>query len=211
MLLNCRLGEIMRKNPLVGVSICTMIFLILSSFSNVVGYQSVKSVVSNDSPLFRTKTQNAINQQPNVITFRYLGKGEKNSLYFPMRDNRTELFKRTVEYINKMDNNEFSHFKALFIQKVKQEKISCDTNPDEITQILQLLRKKSEIIKHIIINKNYKAITSFDFYTICHWIPGCIPILTPLLTFIWAIIAVIFLFAEFIKTVLLTCLPNSGC
>ena len=201
----------MDKYPLFGVSIIAVVLLVLGSLTNVVGYQSVKSTAVNDSPLFRTRTQRATNQQQNILTSQYLGKGNGNLLYFPMRDNRTELLKRAIEYISKMDDKAFAQFTALCIQKVKQDKTLNDANPNEITQILQLLRTKSETIKHILINENNQKITSFDFYTICHWIPGCIPILTPLLTFIWVIIAEIILFAEVIKTVILSCLPYPGC
>jgi len=67
----------MDKKPLIGVSICAVVLLVLGSLSNVVGYQSVKSTVT-DSPLFRVKIQRFLHNQPNKITYRYLGEG-KNS------------------------------------------------------------------------------------------------------------------------------------
>ena len=86
----------MRKSPLIGVSIIAVVLLVLGSLTNVVGYQSVKSTSMNDSPLFKTRTQKATNQQQNIITSQYLGKGKENLLYFPMRDNRTELLKKVI-------------------------------------------------------------------------------------------------------------------
>ena len=75
--------KVMDKKPLIGVSICAVVLLVLGSLSNVVGYQSVKSTV-NDSPLFQTRTQRATNQQQNIITSQYLGKGKGNLLHFPI-------------------------------------------------------------------------------------------------------------------------------
>ncbi len=74
----------MDKKPLIGVSICAMILLVLGSLTNVVGYQSVKSTV-NDSPLFQTRTQRATNQQRNFITSQYLGKGKTGNLFLSQR------------------------------------------------------------------------------------------------------------------------------
>jgi len=45
------------KKPLIAVSLCAVVLLLLGSLSNVVGYQSVKSTV-NDSPLFSISEQN---------------------------------------------------------------------------------------------------------------------------------------------------------
>jgi len=47
----------MDKKPLIVVSICAVVLLVLGSLSNVVGYQSVKSTKANNSPLFQPRTQ----------------------------------------------------------------------------------------------------------------------------------------------------------
>jgi hypothetical protein len=49
----------MDKKPLMVVCICAVVLLVLGLLSNVVGYQSVKSLVVND--LFITRTQRATN------------------------------------------------------------------------------------------------------------------------------------------------------
>jgi hypothetical protein len=53
---NYRWGKAMDKKPLIGVSICAVVLLILGSLSNVVGYQSVKS--SNQNVI-----NNSVNQK----------------------------------------------------------------------------------------------------------------------------------------------------
>ena len=164
----------MKKNPLIGVSICAVVLLVLGSLTNVVGYQSVKSTEVNDSPLFRTRTQKATNQQQNIITSQYLGMGKGNLLQFPIRDNRNELLRRILEYISKMDDKAFAQFTELCIQQARQVNTLSDTNSNEITQMLHLLRTQPETITYSLSNRNNQNITSSNYNSICHWSPGCI-------------------------------------
>jgi hypothetical protein len=164
----------MDKYPLIGVSIIAVVLLVLGSLTNVVGYQSVKSSVVNDSPLFSVRTQKAINQQQNIITSQYLGKGKENLLQFPIRDNKTELVIKTIEFISKMDDKTFAQFTELCIQQARQDNTFSDTNPNEIAQTLHQLKIKSETIINSYISRNNYNITSSTYYTICHWFPGCI-------------------------------------
>jgi hypothetical protein len=66
----------MDKKPLIVVSLCAVVLLVVASLGNVVGYQSVKSTV-NDSPLFATRTERATNQQQNTLTSQYIGMGRE--------------------------------------------------------------------------------------------------------------------------------------
>ena len=68
----------MDKKPLIVLSICAVVLLVLGSLTNVVGYQSVKSTTVNDSPLFNMRTQRATNHEQNILTFQYLGMGKEN-------------------------------------------------------------------------------------------------------------------------------------
>ena len=68
----------MVKKPLIVVSLCAVVLLVLGSLSNVVGYHSIDSTSLFDSPLFRIKIQRFIHTQQNKITYHYLGDG-KNS------------------------------------------------------------------------------------------------------------------------------------
>ncbi len=109
----------MDKKPLIGVSICAVVLLILGSLSNVVGYQSVKSMV-NDSPLFQTRTQRATNQQSNILTSQYLGVGKGNLLQFPIRDNRSELLRSIFELMNRMDYATLQKILAQVRQRLRE-------------------------------------------------------------------------------------------
>jgi len=176
----------MDKYPLIGVSIIAVVLLILGSLSNVVGYQSAQSSGVNESPLFSIRTQKANNHLKNVISSQYLGKGKDALLQFPIRDNRTELLKKAIEFISKMDDKTFERFKELCIQRIRQDKTISDTNPNEIIQMLQLLRTKPETITHSFISRNNYNLTSNDLITICIWFPGCIPFFI-----IWSIVFII--------------------
>jgi DNA-binding transcriptional regulator YiaG len=171
----------MNKYPLIGASICAVVLLVLGSLTNVVGYQSVKSTAVNDSPLFRTRTQRATNQQQNLITSQYLGRGKENLLQFQIIDNRGESLKKTVEIISKMDDETFARFTELCIKKARQDKTLRDINPNEITQILSPLRTKSELFAHFLITSNNQQATYCQLLSIC-WEPGCI------LAWIWIVI-----------------------
>ena len=68
----------MDKKPLIVISLCAVVLLVVASLGNVVGYQSINSTSLYDSPLFRVKIQRFLHNQPNKITSHYLGEG-KNS------------------------------------------------------------------------------------------------------------------------------------
>jgi hypothetical protein len=185
------------KKPLIVVSICAVVLLVLGSLSNVVGYQSVKSSTVNDSPIFQTRTQRATNQQQNIITSQYLGMGNGNLLQFPSRDNRTEQLKKAINIISKMDDKTFERFTELCIQRARQVNTLSDTNPNEITRVLNQLRTIPETITYSFTNRNYQNKTSSDLYTIDVWFPGYIlNIIFVVIMIIFALIFYIFYLGE---------------
>jgi len=198
----------MNKYPLIGVSICAVVLLVLGSLTNVVGYQTVQSTAVNDSPLFRTRTQRATNQQLNVLTAQYLGMGKGNILQFPFIDNRTEQLKKAIDIIRKMDDKTFARFTELCIQQAKQDKILSKINPNMIAQILPQLRTKTETISNPLISKDYYNITSSPYATICNWFPGCIPL--TLLNNIFELIIFVIVIGFLSITFLFSCSPAPG-
>ena len=159
-----------------AVCICAVVLLILASFSNVVGYQSVKSTVVNDSSLFQTRTQRATSQQQNIFTFEYLGKGQGNLLRFQIRDNRAESLIKAIEFISKMDDKEFARFTELCVQRIRQDDTLKSTNSNKIIRELCLLKTKPEIIINSYINRSNQKInqiTSAEI-SVCRWgVFGC--------------------------------------
>jgi hypothetical protein len=162
----------MDKKPLIVVSICAVVLLVLGSLSNVVGYQSVKST-ETDSPLFQTRAERATNQQTNSITSQYLGMEKGNLWQIPMSNNKTELLKKAFDAISKMDDKTFERFKEVCIQIIRKNNSFKDTKPSDITQALKLMKTKSVTIINPFLNRINQSITSG--YTICYWILGCIP------------------------------------
>ena len=179
-------GKQVDKKPLIGVSLCAVVLLVLGSLSNVVGYQSVKSTV-NDSPLFQTRTQRANNQQPNSITSKFLGKG--NLYNIPISENRNEQVKKAIEFISKMDNKTFARFTKLCIYRIKADKASKDINPNDIIKTLTLLKIKTVSNIDSSTDRNKANIASSQYLSSCPWFPGCF-----LFQFILAIIVMFFLY-----------------
>jgi hypothetical protein len=177
----------MDKKPLIGVSLCAVVLLVLGSLSNVVGYQSVKSTV-NDSPLFQTRTQRATNQQQNSIISQYLGIGRETLLQFPFRDNRTEQLKKAINIISKMDDKTFQRFTELCIQKARQDDTLRDISRYQIAQALHLLKTKPEAIMNSITERDNHNMTSgylsCDIPIACLWFL----LLWPIWSLIWFIL-----------------------
>jgi hypothetical protein len=132
----------MDKKPLMGVCIGAVVLLILGSLSNVVGYQSVKSTVVNDSPLYSVRTQRATEQQQNILTSRYLGKENGNLLYFPVRDNKSESLKNFFESIKKMDDATFQKFLTFVKQHILETTSLNERQLHEIKNELTKIRKQ---------------------------------------------------------------------
>jgi len=163
------------KKPLIGISLCVIILLVLGSLSTVIGYQSVKSTV-NDSPLFTTRTKRATNQEQNGITSQYLGMGNENFLRFPMRDTRTDSLIKAIEYIGKMDDETFERFIVIYIQKIRQDEAGIDMNPFDIAQAFRQLRMQPEIVTDTFIHEDHSPLAGSNsvlYPSLCKWFPGC--------------------------------------
>jgi len=202
----------MDKKPLIVVSICAVILLILGSLSNVMGYQSVKSTTVSDSPLFSIRTQRATNQQQNSITSQYIGMGKGNQWQFPIIDNRTEQMKKAIDIISKMDDKTFERFTELCIQRVQQESALSDMNSNVLVKTLHLLRTKPVTIINSFINRNNYNLTSSNNPSICAWFPGCISraiFFYISMTIIYLIVTIHFYITS--KTCMLTCTSESFC
>jgi hypothetical protein len=191
----------MEKKPLIVISLSAVVLLVLGSLSNVVGYQSVKSTV-NDSPLFTTRTQRAINQHQNILTYQYLGMGKGNLLQFPLRDNTTELLKRAIDIVNKMDDTTFARFTGLLIQKVRQNDALRDLRHYQIVQSLLFLKTNPDAVINSYTLRNNQvlpktALTYCGTRTACVWGPGCL-----FITLFWSLIVVLDVIGEVIYTIL---------
>jgi hypothetical protein len=125
----------MDRYPLMGVSICAVVLLVLGSLTNVVGYQSVKPTGVNDSPLFKTRTLKATDQQQNIITSHYLGKVKEINFFLPYKNNKNESLKTMINSIKKMDDTSLQKLGYL-ITSVYNYKIKDIDNRVENKKIL---------------------------------------------------------------------------
>jgi len=168
----------MDKKPLIGVSICAVVLLVLGSLSNVVGYQSVKPTAVSVSPLFCTRTQRATNQQKNIIISQYLGMGKENQFQFSIINNKNELLRKYTEIINKIDDTTFERFTELCIQKNRQDDSFSGIDSHEISRMIHQLRTKQYTDMNTVISEynsqTISLILPTGSLTVCnHWQPGC--------------------------------------
>jgi hypothetical protein len=161
----------MDKRPLIRVSIVAVVLLVLSPLSNVVGYQSVKSTVMNDSPLFRTRTLRANNQQQYITTAQYLGKG-KNSDFFSLARNETIAFAvEEIKRIKAMSETTFALFVAYVVQQIHQHNKFRNVDEKTIVTGLYQLRQNPISLKEFA-QRNTPNLTWLATPTAC-WFPGC--------------------------------------
>jgi hypothetical protein len=164
----------------VGVSLCAVVLLVLGSLSNVMGYQSVKSTV-NDSPLFQTRTQRAINQgDKELLTFGYLGKG-RNIIQIPMPEDRTISYQKVIDRIKNMDDKTFFDFIRKIFQIENQNAQLRDIDETTIITSLNQLRKQDidftqyqdGLDNNKFPQRRIGNHTLFITPTVC-WFPGCL-------------------------------------
>jgi hypothetical protein len=160
------------KKPLIVVSICAVVLLVLGSLSNVIGYQSAKSTIASDSPLFSMRTQRATNQQQKTIRYQYLGMGKQNLFQFPIQNNKTEQLKKIIEFVSHMDEKTFHRFVVKIKNIIPQQDEMKDIDFNDIEQILHQLRDNSEMFQSYI-GSDSESPTVLETPTGC-WFPGCI-------------------------------------
>lgn len=165
----------MVKKPLIVVCLCAVVLLVLSSLSNVVGYQSVKSTASIDSPLFNIRTQKAISQDSKILlTSGYLGKG-RNAFQIPMPDNRTVLYQKIVEKIRSMDEATFNNLITMIMLQKNHVPTLKNINSQYIITVLYQIKNNQNSLLNLKIDfdadSHQMQITSQEL-TVC--LTGCI-------------------------------------
>jgi hypothetical protein len=180
----------MDKKPLIVVSICTVILLVLGSLGNVVGFQSVKSTPVNDSPLFQTRTQRVTNQEQYIIASQYIGQG-RDSIPFPSGDNKTLMVQKFLTQIRNMNDNSFKKFVKCALRILTQQGTVKYSDTKDIENGFHQLRKNPEVYDgstNLQIGNYTWRVTP----TIC-WFPGCF---------------LLFIFVVFLLTIGFHCFPT---
>jgi len=190
----------MNKKLLIGGSAIAVVVLVLTSFSPVVGYNSVELSVK-ESPLFNVRTKRAINEESEILTCNYLRKGQLMS--FPQRNSKTALIQKAINKISIMDDTAFNRFTKLIINRAYQDERIKNEDIGEIVPALNLLRNNpDEVNKYIIYGD--KSLTGYYFCTINdNWIPGCF------ILFLLEILFIIIIgFPVWLISSLLSCWPR---
>ena len=92
----------MNRKILIG-SLIAVTVLVGVSFTNVIGFQSVKTSYS-DSPLFNVRISRAIEEESKGLVCRYVGEGKNINLLIPNRNDEIISIKKLIEKINRMDD-----------------------------------------------------------------------------------------------------------
>jgi hypothetical protein len=92
----------MKQYPLIDVSIIVVVLLILTSMVNVIGFQTIQSSTTSESPLFAVQTTQAIDGSRLPIKTEYLGKGTPSSFRFPNINTRGVLLDKALAILTKM-------------------------------------------------------------------------------------------------------------
>ncbi len=144
--------------------------LILVSFTHVVGIQSTASHSVNESPLFRTRTTRAMNDENNsILQSNYFGKGIP-ALSFPQRNAKTEQIQMIIELIDKMNDTEFSRFQTLILSHYSEEKNNRVLSESQLIYLLKQLKSNSKELK-ILLYEN--GVDSENDPTVSTCFPNC--------------------------------------
>jgi len=108
--------------------------------------------------------------------------GEGNLLQFPIIDNRIESLKKAIECISKMDEQTFTRFTKLFIEKIHQDSAFDNINDKDIKSVLEMFRDEPIHIKQYAQSHPYNMQTTdicpLTLYgclpTMDPWFPGCL-------------------------------------
>ena len=119
---------------------------------------------------------------------------------FPVAVNKIEQLDKAVDIISKMDDKTFAQFTELCIQRIRQDNKLQETNSKLIIRTLYLMRAQPDTIINSFMNRGNQNITSSNYYSICHWFPGCNLVVIVGLTLIFAIEIIVLLVDIFFPT-----------
>lgn len=175
----------MNKKILIIGSICAVAILLGVSFTSVVGYSGNTSNYVNVSPLYNIRTNRAIENDEDVTTCNYVGKGRQSIISIPTIDRKIAMM---INGIRGMNNHEFSEFVGLVIKYFKNDDKIENTDINKIVKGFYQLRENSEIL-------NYAdgIITIVDNIFLC----GIIMLLSIPFSIMWFIFVVITFIATF--------------
>ena len=160
----------MDKRILIFGSICAVAILIGVSFTSVVGYSNDNSNYERISPLFNTRTKRAIkDDNRDISTYDYIGKGKTSVLHIPTLDERIELM---IDKIKNMDSKSFNRLKLNLIKQLRYSDIIKNEDSSEITLLLNQMRDKTLVFTE------KTDCTTKPFMIICGIVQGFLAVFT---------------------------------
>lgn len=186
----------MKKYLLVGGAATAVLLIVLTSFTSVVGYTSVKNSELVDSPLFQIRTHKIIYDSECCLKSTYLNKGKEIEIPLPKRSLKnylhytSDLWEILLMRINKMNDDQFEQFIIDLKQEMAEEQKYSNQEVDQIIHTLQTL-KNGASIEDTVVSDDFDF--TFDYSGTCTlyglWLPGCL-----LMTSIGIFIAIIIFF-----------------
>lgn len=129
-------------------SIAVAVIIVLISFTSVIGFQTTKSKLIKDSPLFNVRTQRAINKpSKDVMITEYIGKRKTITISFPTKNTTLLLLQKVIDGISTMKDIVFSKFLNETISKLHESKIVKEKDLTTIKQLFHFLRDHPEEAK----------------------------------------------------------------
>ena len=126
----------------------TIIIIVLTSFTSVVGFQTTRSTLIKDTPLFSIRSQRATNRlAKRVVTSEYIGKRKTITISFPEKNSTLLLFQKTIDGISTMNDKTFTKFLDATISKFRESSLIKEKDLPKIKQLFQFLRDHPEEAK----------------------------------------------------------------
>jgi len=126
----------------------TIIIIVLTSFTSVVGFQTTRSTLIKDTPLFSIRSQRATNRlAKRIVTSEYIGKRKTITISFPEKNSTLLLFQKTIDGISTMNDKTFTKFLDATISKFRESSLIKEKDLPKIKQLFQFLRDHPEEAK----------------------------------------------------------------
>ncbi|MFW6120525.1 MAG: hypothetical protein ACOC80_06445 [Petrotogales bacterium] len=128
--------------------IVTIIIIVLASFTSAVGFQTTKSMLIKDTPLFTIRSQRATNRPAKrVVTSEYIGKRKTITISFPTKNSTLLLFLKTIDGISTINDKTFAKFLDETISKFRESRMVKEKDIPKIKQLFQFLKDHPEEAK----------------------------------------------------------------
>jgi hypothetical protein len=128
------------KLLLVG-SIVAVVVLVLAGLSPVVSFNTAQSSAVS-SPLFRVRTNRAVEQEESGLSCAYIG--QRDTFLLPTRDTSIQQIQKVFKFIQGIDDATFEQFIKSLINHVQKDNRFTEINSDEIRETFYQVRDSNK-------------------------------------------------------------------